>query len=124
MEHTIGLTNEQLKKFEEIFIYESDYRDFLIATYGDYTLYDITAKYGAAHVVSEWYKWDEKQKEISIGDFVGDADGREGVVVQISNNKIVYLTTDYEVYVQERAKLGRLKYRNVANKLEELFMDE
>lgn len=85
--------NKGVEDFEELFMYEDDYKQFFEDTYGSknpaYNLFDLVAKYGAKKVVNDFNKWQEEKKkaeeEIKIGDIVITDEGIKAIVLDIDD---------------------------------------
>ena len=69
--------NTALKDFENLYVYENDYKEFFLNVYANpfyenVTLFDAVAKYGIEKVMDDFKKWQEQKKqaeeEIKVGD--------------------------------------------------------
>lgn len=84
--------NTALKDFENLYVYENDYKEFFLNVYAkpfyeNVTLFDAVAKYGIEKVMDDFKKWQEQKKqaeeEIKVGDEVQIDSDRRGVVISI-----------------------------------------
>lgn len=115
---------QALKDFENLYIYEYDFKEFFKHAFEGRSLYDAIVQNGACAVLSYFKVWKEHDERIKIGDYIKDKNNdRIGIVLSIGEDCLMCYEKDFGVYWQALDNVEKYG-KNVADKIQTFFDQE
>ena len=121
--------SKTLEEFEDLFIFENDYKEFLKEydneKYKNYTVFDLVAQYGISRLIMDFKKWQKEQGEIKVGDVVRHEYESETEIVTRDNvnndpKKMHIMYSDGSTDTVDKTEYVKTG-KNVADKLMDLL---